>query len=179
MVATLGVEIVEHLDHLRACARSLARDRALADDLVQEAVLRALVHADHFRPGSNLRAWLSTILRNAFFDEKRAEKRRMQFVDALASAPASTKGEQEARLAMQDVCRAFARLPAGQRTALALVGAEGFSYEEAARQAGCTIGTVKSRASRARVNLHRLLDADEGRAANDAASGGLWRPRAA
>ncbi len=179
MVATLGVEIVEHLDHLRACARSLARDRNLADDLVQEAVLRALVHADHFRRGSNLRAWLSTILRNAFFDEKRAQKRRTQFADAFATLPASTKGEQEARLTMQDVCRAFERLPAGQRTALALVGAEGFSYEEAARRARCTIGTVKSRASRARVTLHRLLEAGEDPAANDAASRGLWRRRAA
>jgi RNA polymerase sigma-70 factor, ECF subfamily len=179
MVATLGVEIVQHMDHLRACARRLARDRSLADDLVQEAVLRALVHADHFRPGTNLRAWLSTILRNAFFDERRAEKRRKQFADWLAAAPSSTKGEQEARVAMQEVCRAFVRLPAGQRTALALVGAEGFSYADAARRAGCAIGTLKSRASRARLNLNRLLEEGEGQIVNDPAPGELARRRAA
>lgn len=179
MAATLGVEIAQHMDHLRACARRLARDRSLADDLVQEAMLRALAHADHFRPGTNLKAWLSTILRNAFFDEKRAEKRRTQFADSLAIAPASTKGEQEARIAMQEVCRAFALLPKGQRTALALVGAEGFSYADAAREAGCTVGTVKSRASRARLNLHRLLEGGDGQGADTPASDASWRRRAA
>lgn len=179
MVATLDVEIVEHMDHLRACARRLARDRSLADDLVQEAVLRALVHADHFRPGTNLKAWLAAILRNAFFDEKRAEKRRMQFAEALATAPSSSKGGQEAHMAMREVCRAFEYLSAGQRSALALVGAEGYSYADAARKAGCTIGTVKSRASRARLSLHRLLEGGDGQTANNPTSSDLWRRRAA
>ena len=87
MIAPLSDEIVEHLPQLRSFARMIARDRSLADDLVQETVLRALVHADQFRPGTHLKAWLSTILRNAFFDEKRSQKRLAQVAATLTTAP--------------------------------------------------------------------------------------------
>jgi RNA polymerase sigma-70 factor, ECF subfamily len=158
MIPTMNDEIIEHLPYLLSFARMIARDRTLADDLVQETVLRALAHADQFRPGTHLKAWLSTILRNAFFDEKRSQKRLAQLTDAFATAPNSTGGEQEARCVMRDFVRLFPSLPAVQSDALALVGAGGHCYAEAARIAGCCIGTMKSRTSRARLRLHHLLD---------------------
>jgi RNA polymerase sigma-70 factor, ECF subfamily len=157
MIATLSDDIVLSLPHLRTVARKVARDRFLADDLVQETVLRALVHAHQFRPGTNLKAWLTTILRNFYINEKRVEKRQMQFSTSFASDAAMARGEQEGHLELLEVERVFATLPTAQREALALVGG-GFCYEEAARMAGCSVGTIKSRASRARSQLRRLLD---------------------
>jgi RNA polymerase sigma-70 factor (ECF subfamily) len=138
----------------------MARDRSLADDLVQETVLRALVHADQFRPGTNLKAWLATILRNSYFTVKRGEKRLAQFSIRFPSEPSVARGEQEGHLQLLELGLAFAELPTPQRKALALVGASGYSYEEAAGLAGCGVGTMKSRTSRARSHLRQLLDGD-------------------
>ncbi len=147
--------LVEHLPHLRAYARLLSRDWALADDLVQETVLRALCNIDKFVPGTNLKAWLSTILRNQFYNELRFRSRLTSYI----SVPHQSwrAGEQEARLEMRDFERAFHALPPAQREALSLIGASGFSYDEAAKIVGCAQGTVKSRVCRARSELERRL----------------------
>lgn len=147
--------LVEHLPHLRAFAQFLVRDRALADDLVQETALRALCNVDKFAPGTNMKAWLSTILRNQFYNELRTRTRMAAY--AAIPKPMSQDGDQESHLEMRDFERAFRTLPAVQREALSLVGASGFSYQEAAEIVGCAQGTVKSRVSRGRTELERLL----------------------
>jgi RNA polymerase sigma-70 factor (ECF subfamily) len=153
--------LVEQLPHLRAFARMLARNPTLADDLVQETAVRALCNVDKFVPGTNLKAWLSTILRNQFYDELRDQARIVAYVAAIPH-PAGADGEQEGRLALREFERAFHTLPAVQREALSLVGASGFTYEEAAKIAGCAVGTIRSRVSRARVELGRRLLQEKG-----------------
>lgn len=161
MTTTFCDDVVHHLSRLQGFARKLAGNRSLADDLVQETVLRALVHADQFRPGTNLLAWLMTILRNTYFNEKRRERRLSVFDEKMTASIAHPTNEPEAHLHFSDVALRFERLPALQREALMLVGANGFSYELAARIAGCAVGTMKSRVSRAREQLQRLLVDDE------------------
>jgi RNA polymerase sigma-70 factor (ECF subfamily) len=159
MTAPLRDEIIQHMPHLRGIARLLARDRALAEDLVQETMLRAISHADQFQPGTNLKAWLTTILRNSYFNEKRSQRRLAEFSSSTAGrVVTAARGQQEHRLQMRDLKRAMVRLPAAQREALALVGASGYSYEEAAKMTGCAVGTMKSRVSRARFELQSMLD---------------------
>jgi RNA polymerase sigma-70 factor, ECF subfamily len=158
MTADLSNGIVSYLPHLRAFARMLARDRVLADELVQETVLRALMHADQFRPDTNLKAWLTTILRNCYFNERRSQKRFARLADAIMAGPTASRGEQEGHIEMLEFERAFSCLPAVQREALALIGAGGLSYDEAAAVSGCATGTMKSRTSRARLQIQKYLD---------------------
>ena len=158
MSKDLQREIIESLPHLRAVALLLCRDRSLADDLVQEAVVRALGHIHQFRSGTNLKAWIMTILRNAFFSEMRRRKRASQFNGEMLWNGGATSGGQEERLMMRDLERAFRMLPSSQREAIILVGASGYSYEDAAQIADCAVGTMKSRVSRARLQLELLLD---------------------
>lgn len=151
-------DIVAHLPHLRGFAWLLVRDRTLADDLVQETIVRVLTHSEQFERGTNFKAWATTILRNLYFDEIRIRSRWIQLdVDALNDGPAISGGQEE-RLRLRDFERAFACLAAAQREALALVGASGFSYEDAARVAGASAGTMKSRVSRARLRLRQMLE---------------------
>jgi RNA polymerase sigma-70 factor (ECF subfamily) len=157
--------LVEYLPHMRAYAQLLSRNRAIADDLVQETCLRALCNIDKFTPGTNMKAWLSTILRNQFYNELRVRSRNAAY--AAIPHPVAQSGGQESRLEMRDFERAFHTLPAEQREALSLVGASGFSYDEAAKIAGCAQGTVKSRVCRARSELERQLRG-EARAAKPA-----------
>lgn len=156
-VTTFADDVVQNLPRLEGFARRLAGNRSFADDLVQETVLRALVHADQFRPGTNLLAWLTTILRNAYFNEKRRQRRIGPLDPTTVPAPAISD-EQEWHLRMRDVTCRFATLPAAQREALMLVGANGYSYDHAAKLAGCAVGTMKSRVSRARSELQNMLD---------------------
>lgn len=158
-MAAFQDQLIEQLPFLTAFARKLARDRSRADDLVQETVLRALCNTDKFEPGTNFRAWLSTILRNQFYNELRAQSRTAAYekIGSAAVLPAQVPA-QEARLEMRDFERAFDQLPKPQREALSLVGADGLSYEEAARRVGCPEGTMKSRVCRARMNLEAMLD---------------------
>ena len=153
-------DILAELGHLRAFAHFLARDHALAEDLVQDTIVRALSCRHQFRPGTNLRGWLTTILRNRYFNEIRPRARPGVLQAELAALSDSTSGGQEERLHMRDFLRAFQSLPATHREALLLVGAQGVSHEAAARIARCAVGTIKSRVSRARAQLQRLL-ADE------------------
>lgn len=154
-------QLIEQLPYLTAFARKLTRDRARADDLVQETALRALCNVDKFEPGTNFRAWLSTILRNQFYNEIRSQSRSSAYDEAGVYASVSAQlPTQESRLEMRDFERAFAKLPEAQREALTLVGVSGLSYEEAAAVAGCPDGTMKSRVCRARSSLEGMLGRD-------------------
>ncbi|MGR3455791.1 RNA polymerase sigma factor [Pseudooceanicola sp.] len=153
--------IVEHLPALRAFAMSLCRNSAQADDLVQDTVVKAWTKFDKFQEGTNLRAWLFTILRNTFYSGRRKAQREVADVDGVFSANLASKPDHDGRLAMKDFENAFAKLPDEQREALILVGASGFSYEEAADMCGCAVGTIKSRANRGRAKLSELLHLEE------------------
>jgi RNA polymerase sigma-70 factor (ECF subfamily) len=157
-------EIVEHLPSLRAFALSLTRNAASADDLVQDTIVKAWSNIDKFEAGTNLRAWLFTILRNTFYSLRRKRKREVADVDGAHAARLAEKPAHDGRLAMADFKDAFAQLPDEQREALLLVGASGFSYDEAADMCGCAVGTIKSRANRARRKLAELMDLEEGEA---------------
>src|ERR1017187_7498991 len=155
--AEIHDEIWACLPHLRAFARSLTGNRDRADDLVQDAVLRALTAASQFTPGTNFKAWIFTILRNLYFNEFRRNRTIMRPLEAADLEVYATAPAQQAGLEFDDFRRAFKTLPAEQREALVLVGADGFRYEEAAAICGCPIGTIKSRVARARSEIKRLL----------------------
>lgn len=146
-------ELVSHLKVLRAFALSLARDRTLADDLVQETVMRAWANMHQFQEGSNMRAWLFTILRNEFYATRRKAGREVGDPDGDHTGSLATKSTTEARLHLHDFRKAFDKLPAEQREVLVLVGALQHSYEEAAEMCGVKIGTIKSRLNRGREAL--------------------------
>ncbi|RKF14869.1 RNA polymerase sigma factor [Roseovarius spongiae] len=154
-------ELVTHLPALRAFAMSLTRNSATADDLVQDAVVKAWSNFDKFETGTNLRAWLFTILRNTYYSLHRKRKREVEDPDGIMADQLSEKPHHDGRLAMNDFREAFAQLTDEQREALVLVGAEGFSYEEAAEMCNCAIGTIKSRTNRARKRLAELMDMDD------------------
>jgi len=143
--------------HLRAFAQSLVGDRDRADDLVQDTLLRAWQKRDRFEPGTCLQAWAFTVLRNLFYSECRKRKREVEDVDGLHAAMLATPAEQPGCVELADLRSALMRLPDEQREAVLLVGAEGYSYEEAAVICGIKIGTIKSRVSRARRRLAELL----------------------
>lgn len=154
--------LVEHLPALRAFALSLARNGAAADDLVQDTILKAWTNIEKFEAGTNLRAWLFTILRNTFYSARRKVSREVADVDGIHASRLSQKPDHDGRLALNDFQVAFAKLPDEQREALILVGASGFSYEEAADMCTCAVGTIKSRANRGRRKLAELLNMQEG-----------------
>lgn len=143
---------------LRAFSRSLCGDRELADDLAQEALAKAWQSRDTFRAGSNLKAWLFTILRNQFYSDRRRAWRQAPWDDSVAERMPVARGEQTWAVQLSDTARALRGLPAEQREALILVGAGGFSYEDAAKISNCAVGTVKSRVARARKALSATLE---------------------
>jgi RNA polymerase sigma-70 factor, ECF subfamily len=150
-------EMIAALPRLRAFAISLCGSATQADDLVQDTMLKAWSHQEQFEPGSNMIAWLITILRNQFYSKLRKSGREVQdsdglFTDALASHPA-----QYGSMDMLDFRRALEKLPVDQREAIIMIGASGISYEEAATICGCAVGTIKSRVNRARSRLQDLL----------------------
>lgn len=155
-------ELLDHLPALRAFALSLTRDGSSADDLVQDTIVKAWTHIDKFQAGTNLRAWLFTILRNTFYSARRKVRREVSDTDGIYAAQLSTRPDHDGRLALNDFRKAFDLLPDEQREALILVGASGFSYEEAATMTGVAVGTVKSRANRGRRRLAELLHLEEG-----------------
>jgi RNA polymerase sigma-70 factor (ECF subfamily) len=150
--------LIDLLPFLRAFSRTLCGHRELADDLAQEALAKAWQARDNFRPGSNLKAWLFTILRNLYYSDRRRSWRQAPWDDAAAARVPNSQGEQSWAAELTDTARAMSMLPAEQREALILVGAGGFSYEEAAKISGCAIGTVKSRVARARRAVIATLD---------------------
>lgn len=145
------------LPSLHVYAQSLAGSPARADDLVQETVLKAWANQDRFVPGTNLKAWLFTILRNHFYTELRKHRREVEDVDGVMAGRQVALAAQEHGSDLQVVMSHIAQLPAPQREALLLVGAQGMTYEAAAEVMGCQIGTVKSRVSRARSYLIERL----------------------
>lgn len=146
---------------LRAFAISLCGQVDRADDLVQDTLLRALSHIDRFERGTNLNAWLFTILRNLFHSEYRKRRREVEDPDGSYAGKLKVQPEQGSRLDFEDFRSALAKLPPDQREALLLVGASGFSYEEASNICGCAVGTIKSRVNRARSRLAALLAIDD------------------
>jgi RNA polymerase sigma-70 factor (ECF subfamily) len=142
---------------LRAFAISLSGNVDRADDLVQETLLRALANIDSFQPGTNMSAWLFTILRNLFRSEYRKRRREVEDGDGSYAETLKSQPEQSSRVEFEEFRTALAKLPPDQREALILVGASGFSYEEAAEICGCAVGTIKSRVNRARSRLADLL----------------------
>lgn len=145
---------------LRAFAISLCGNVDRADDLVQETLLRALANIDSFQPGTNMSAWLFTILRNHFRSEYRKRRREVEDGEGRYAETLKSQPEQQGQVEFKEFRQALAQLPADQREALVLVGASGFSYEEAANICGCAVGTIKSRVNRARTRLAELLDID-------------------
>lgn len=154
-------EILASLPSLRAFAISLSGDYSRADDLVQETLMRAWDHNDRFQRGTNLNAWLFTILRNLFHSEYRKRSREVPDPDGTYASQLQSPPEQDARLDLQDFQQALAKLPPEQREALLLIGAEGFSYEDAAAICNVAVGTIKSRVNRARTRLDELLQGNE------------------
>ncbi len=151
-------ELVTHLSAVRALARSLCGGTALADDLTQEALIKAWASRDSFTPGTNMRAWLCTILRNVFYSHIRRHAREIQDVEGVHAGKLVAQPEQQGHVELQDLAEAMQKLPEDQREALMLVAAAGFSYEEAADICGCAVGTIKSRVSRARQTLLQMFD---------------------
>jgi RNA polymerase sigma-70 factor (ECF subfamily) len=154
----LRAGLLKAIPHLRAFAISLTGKVDQADDLVQEAILRGLSHLDSFTPGTDLQAWLFTILRNLFYTSLRKRRREVEDPDGVIAGMLSTAPEQHGRLDLDDLRTALGNLSVEQREALLLVGAEGMSYEEAAAICEVNIGTIKSRINRARTRLAELLD---------------------
>ena len=157
-------EMLAQLPGLRAFAVSLCGRSDVADDLVQDAVLGAWAGRDGFAPGSNMRAWLFRILRNGFYSRLRKASREVPDSGERLAAQLAVAPPQHASLAMHEMRRALDALPGDQREAIILVGASGFSYEEAAEICGCATGTLKSRVHRARARLREVmaLTEDEG-----------------
>jgi len=145
---------------LRAFAMSLSGKFDRADDLVQTTLLRAIANIHSFTPGTNMSAWLFTILRNQFRSEYRKRRREVEDVDGGYLAALKSSPEQDSRLEFKELFAALAKLPLEQREALLLVGASGFSYDAAAGICGIAVGTIKSRVNRARKLLAELLDLD-------------------
>ncbi len=158
----LRASLFKAIPHLRAFAISLTGKMDQADDLVQEAIVRGLNHLDSFTPGTNLQAWLFTILRNHFYTLARQRRREVEDPDGVMAGMLSTAPEQHGRLDLDDLRTALGKLPVEQREVLLLIGAEGMSYEEAAAICETNVGTIKSRMNRARLRLAGLLHvADE------------------
>lgn len=143
---------------LRAFAISLSGNVDRADDLVQETMLRALANINSFQPGTNMSAWLFTILRNLFRSEYRKRRREVEDTDGSYADSLKSQPEQVGRVEFEEFRTALGKLPPDQREALILVGASGFSYEEAAEICGCAVGTIKSRVNRARGRLAELME---------------------
>jgi RNA polymerase sigma-70 factor, ECF subfamily len=161
-------QLLNAIPSLRAFAISLCGNPDRADDLVQDTLMKAWSHMDRFERGTNLNAWLFTILRNGFFSEHRKRVREVEDGDGAYAATLTTAPDQLSHLDFDDLRQALLKLPADQREAVLLVGAQGFSYEDAAGICGCAVGTIKSRVNRARSRLAELLALDtEGDLASD------------
>ena len=159
--ASFKSELAALIPHLRAFARSLCGNAALADDLAQDAMLKAWKARASFEAGTNMKAWAFTILRNLFYSEKRRSWRRQSLDPEVAEATLVAHDTSDDNLELLALRNALALLPEDQREALILVGAGGMSYEEASEIIGVAVGTVKSRVSRARKALAEIIDANQ------------------
>ncbi len=153
-----GIDILQHLAALHRYALGLARNFHAAEDLVHDTVVKAYASIDQFLPGSNLRGWLFTILRNTFYSDLRKQKREVADPDGFYAARLVTHPEHDSRLAMREFLTAFQQLSSEHRDIVTLVGVAGHSSATASRMMGIPVGTAKSRLSRARAQLSAALD---------------------
>lgn len=159
----------DHLPALRAFAISLTRNPSTADDLVQDTIVKAWTRFDSFTVGTNLQAWLFTILRNTYFSSLRKHRREVADPEGIHAGGLYVKPDHDGKLAFADFQRAFDQLTPEHREVLILVGASGYSVEEASEMIGIAVGTVKSRTNRARKRLAELMGLAEGEDALPAA----------
>lgn len=151
-------ELAAVIPHLRAFGRSLSGSRDLADDLVQESLLKAWAARTRFQAGTNMRAWTFIILRNHYLSQMRRSRFRGEWDDVTADRLLAAPAGQDKHVELSDMQRALLQLPQPQREALILVGAGGFAYEEAAEICGVAVGTIKSRVARGRAALEQILE---------------------
>jgi RNA polymerase sigma-70 factor (ECF subfamily) len=161
LTAELRATLLKVLPHLRAFAISLCGNVDQADDLVQDTIVRGLSYIDKFEPGTNMQAWLFTILRNQFHTSFRRKRHEVEDPDGIMAGMLSTLPEQHGHLDLDDLQTALGKLSVVHREVLLLIGAEGLSYEETAQIVGTSIGTVKSRMNRARARLAELLNIED------------------
>lgn len=157
LCTAFDAQLVTLLPVLRTYARALCANSALADDLVQEASVSAMTHAHSFVPGTNMRAWLFTILRNEFYSLLRKRRREVEDIEGKYTDSLSVNAKQDDVVDLSDTMVALGKISERHRHVLLLVGREGLSYEEAALRGKCAVGTIKSRAHRARVELTHML----------------------
>jgi RNA polymerase sigma-70 factor (ECF subfamily) len=150
-------ELVSHLPHLRAVARTLTGHRDRADDLVNDTILKALSAEDQFQPGTHLKAWLMTILRNHYINGLRRSRIEVETVAEIPETILPSAPNQEHVVEVNEVASALQQMSLEHREILVLVSAAGLSYEEAAEVCDCAVGTIKSRLNRARAELKRVL----------------------
>lgn len=160
----LREHLVRWIPNLRAFAMSMTQSAHHSDDLVQDTLLKALSNLDKFRQGTNLRAWLFTILRNSFYNDIRYRKyHQTSPLDDVDPSYLESRVTQEKYIEFKDVLRGLKSLVPEQREAIILIAAEGLSYEEAAAVCNCPVGTVKSRLSRARQRLQEFMIGEKSR----------------
>jgi RNA polymerase sigma-70 factor (ECF subfamily) len=157
--AAFKQQLAAMIPQLQAYGRRIARDRDLADDLVQETMLKAWSARARFE-GNNIRAWCYVILRNVYLSQMRRARFKGEWNEADADRLLATAPAQENGIVLADVGRGIEALPAAQREALLLVSSAGLSYEEVARRCNCAVGTIKSRVARARLALEAAMDED-------------------
>lgn len=156
---SLKADMIAAIPSLRAFAVSLSGNADRADDLVQETLVKAWANLGSFQAGTNLSAWLFTILRNVYYSEYRKRRREVADSDGAFAAQLIEPAAQDDHMHFLDFRSAMQKLPADQREAIILVGASGLSYEEAAKVCACAVGTMKSRVNRGRNKLTELLNA--------------------
>ena len=154
-------QLAEVIPHLRAFGRSVSGNRDLADDLVQETLMKAWAARSRFHGGTNMRAWTFIILRNLYLSQMRRTRFRGEWDDLVADRILAAPASQDKQIELGDMQRALMHLPQTQRESLILVGAGGFAYEEAAEICGVAVGTIKSRVARGRVALEALLSGND------------------
>lgn len=154
-------ELTALIPHLRAFSRSICNNATLADDVAQEAMLKAWKARERFRPGSNMKAWTFTILRNQFYSVKRRSWRATSLDQDVAEQTIVATSDAEQSVHLNELRRGLDMLKESQREAIILIGASGLSYEEAAEICGCAVGTIKSRVSRARKALEVIMNSGE------------------
>lgn len=174
--AEFKAELTALIPHLRAFSRSLCGNATLADDVAQDAMMKAWHKRDKFKPGTNLKAWTFTILRNQFYSIKRRSWRATSLEPEVAEQTIVSVANPDDSVRLNELRRALSELTDDQREAIILVGASGMSYDEAAEICGVATGTVKSRVSRARQTLEVVMasgnfdNSDDGVGALDAMS---------
>lgn len=159
--AVFKQELTALIPHLRAFSRSLCGNATLADDVAQDALLKAWNARERFIPGSNMKAWVFTILRNQFYSIKRRSWRATSLEPEVAEQTIIASSDAEQSVHLNELRRGLSMLKDSQREAIILVGASGLSYDEAAQISGCAVGTIKSRVSRARKALETIMNAGD------------------